>query len=129
MTTATSTKTSTKTSTQPPVGTGATWNGYSDHYAGTIVKVTAKTIQVQEDRADLLNGFKSGEPDALVFTPGGFCGHTSGFQRYTYTPDPEGEIVTFTLRSNGQWVKAKTPARSGPRLRIGVRSKHHDYNF
>ena len=113
----------------PTVGMGATWNGYSDRYAGTIVKVTPKTIQVQEDAAELLNGFKSGESDALTFHAGGFCGHTEGVQRYTYTPDPAGEIVTFTLRGNGHWVKSKTPARSGPRLRIGTRDKHHDYNF
>jgi hypothetical protein len=111
------------------VGVGASWTGYSDRYAGTIVKVTAKTIQAQEDKAELLNGFKSGEPDALTFTPGGFCGHVEGVQRYAYTPDPDGEIVTFTLRSNGHWVKSKTAANNGPRLRIGTRNKHHDYNF
>jgi hypothetical protein len=113
----------------PTVGMGATWNGYSDRYAGTIVKITPKSIQVQEDKAELLNGPKSGEPDAMHFESGGFCGHMSGEQRYAYSPDPEGEIVTFTLRDNGHWVKSKTPARSGPRLRVGTRSKHHDYNF
>jgi len=115
----------------PAVGMGASWNGYSDRYAGTIVAVSksGRTITVQEDAAELLNGAKSGEPDALTFHPGGFFGHTAGRQRYSYTRNPKGQTVKFTLRSNGRFVMVKTRAHNGARLTIGTRNKHHDFNF
>lgn len=106
------------------VGDGVSWNGHSDSYAGTVVRVSATRVCVVEDEAVLLNGFDSGEPDALVATPGGFCAHVEGRQRYEYKPG-SGSRITFTLRKDGRMMRAEstycflTPGRS----------KHHDYNF
>ena len=110
------------------VGDGVSWSGYSDSYAGTIVKVTPTQIHVQEDKAELLNGFNSGADDALTFTPGGYCGHVEGRQRYAYKPNPDAPITKFTYRkATGRFVEKGRKAWASP-LRRG-RAKHHDYNF
>lgn len=106
----------------------ATVRGYSDHQAATIIERTATRITVRTDTATLLNGPDSGEPDALTFTPGGFCGHTSGVQRWEHTPDPDGVIYMYTLRKNGRWVLLGAPA-NGRQLLVGKRAHHYDYNF
>ena len=68
---------------QPEVGMGVSLCGWSDVHAYTVVGVSAsgKSFEIQRDKATLLNGVNSGEPDALRFQAGGFCGHTSGRQR------------------------------------------------
>jgi hypothetical protein len=102
-------------------GDGATLCMYSDRHACTVIRRTAKTLTLQRDKATLLNGFKSGEKDALQFAPGGFFGHTSGTQRYNYEPDPQGQIFVARLTKRG-W-------RCGCN-RIGAgRSEHYDFNF
>ena len=134
--------------TEFAVGDGATFTGYSDCHAATIIKVSAsgKTITLQQDEATLLNGPNSGEEDALVMTPGGFAGHTEGRQRYSYKPDPNGRIVKATLRewigeerdeetleygevrkSRWKMVGNKTNARGGNVL--AKRMEFYDYNF
>ncbi len=80
------------------VGEDATINYYTDRQACTIIKRTEKKIWVQRDKATLLNGLKSGAADALEFAPGGFCGHTSGKQRYQYEQDKEGSVKCFSRR-------------------------------
>lgn len=110
------------------IGDGATMCGYSDCKAGTIIAATEKTVTWQRDKATLLNGISSGEEDALTFTPGGFSGHTSGTQRYSYEPDAQGMTRKFTLRRNGEWIAAGSKMGSGSKLRAG-RSEYYDYNF
>lgn len=112
------------------VGEGVSWNGWSDTYPGYVVSVSKSgaRVSVQAAKATLLNGFGSGEEDALEFTPGGFVGHTSGRQRYSFEPNPEGEIVTFSRRQNGRFYQVGTSGRNGVRLSAGI-AKHHDYNF
>lgn len=115
------------------VGDGATYKIHTDTQPMTIISRTAKSVTVQEDKATLLNGFNSGEADALEFSPGGFCGHTSGRQRYTFEPNPEGAISKFTRRvlRDGSVTWKITGHRTnspGCTLRAG-RSKHFDYNF
>lgn len=106
------------------VGDGVSWNGYSDSYAGTVVRVSASRVYVVEDKATLLNGFDSGEPDALVCAPGGFCGHTSGIQRYEYAPG-DGSPIMFSVRKDGKVMREQsTYCYLSP-----GRGKHHDYNF
>jgi hypothetical protein len=122
------TATITKQATQFEVGDGATVVKYSDRNAGTIVEASAKKVVWQRDTATLLNGPQSGEDDALVFSPGGFVGHTSGTQRYEYAPDPDGVTRVFTLRKNGRWVQAGEPMTGGPKLVAG-RSEYYDFNF
>lgn len=113
----------------PEVGMGATVSFYSDRHAGTIVEVSknGKRIVVQEDKATLVNHFQSGEPDALQFSPGGFFGHTSGQQRYTYEPDPTGKMYVATLRKDHRW--RVRDADGGMHVHVGRRSHHYDYNF
>lgn len=103
------------------VGDGATLSGYSDCHACTVIARTAKTLTLRRDKATLLNGTNSGQPDALRFSPGGFVGHTSGTQRYEYSSDPSGYVVIARLTKTG-W-KAQGKALSAGR------HEHYDFNF
>lgn len=107
------------------VGDGVTLTGYSDSYPFTVIRiVSARCMIIQEDNATLLNGTGSDAPDKLQFSPGGFFGHTSGKQRYTYAPNPKGHIETVRLTKRG-W---KATGKHGKRMSAG-RSKYYDYNF
>ena len=118
-------------SSNPTVGEGATLNYWSDRDAGTVVRVSpsGKTAYVRRDRATLLNGANSGEPDALKMSPGGFCAHVEGVQRYAYEPNPKGRLYKVTLRANGEWRQVGTKAgERGGTVTFGVRSEVYDYN-
>ena len=138
-----------KTPEAPKVGDGATFQIYTDVLACTVVHVSksGKQVTLQEDHAELLNGFGSGEPDALQFTPGGFCGHTSGTQRYRFSPNPEGRLIKVSLRTvkvrfwntesrqfsyetRTVWKQCGHRTKSpGCIARFNGRYKYHDYNF
>ncbi len=112
-------------------GDGVTWGQGSDCAAGTVVRVTAKTVFVVEDEAKLLNKAGSGEADALNFSPGGFVGHTSGTQRYEYSPG-SGPEIKFTFRGTGRFKQAGASTRGSLRAWGNLshgRRKHYDYNF
>lgn len=118
----------------PVVGEGANVYGYSDVMAYTVISVNKKgTVAIiQRDKAKLLNGVNSGEPDALHFSPGGFCGHTSGQQRYSYERDPNGETIRVTLRTKGRFAGTwRTPGQTSGAMRVkfGERREHYDFNF
>lgn len=101
---------------QPKVGDGATRLMYTDRHAGTIVEVVnAKTIRVQEDTS--MRVLAVGEHSM------------SDCQQYTYSPNPNGQIQTVSLRSNGRWVVVGEAARNGTSYVIGVRDTYHDYSF
>lgn len=105
------------------VGDYATALGYSDRYAYEVVARTAKTLTLRRLKATLLNGAASGEPDALHFSPGGFCGHTSGTQRYSYAPMPEAPTV------KAHWSPKRGCFKMGTsRIVLGA-SEHYDFNF
>jgi len=106
------------------VGDGVTILLYSDSHAHTVIKVTKKTILMQRDIVKLLNGFDSGEPDALKFSPGGFAGNARGVQRYEYTRNEDGHIVKATLRKDGSIRVANSKAK----VLLG-RYEHYDFNF
>lgn len=113
------------------VGDGASVCYYSDRNAGRIIKVSAsgKVVHWRRDKAKLLNGPSSGEPDALEVFPGGFAAHVEGVQRYEYSDDPDGEVKKFSLRKDGRWVQVGSKDwRSGNRL-IPGKHEHYDYNF
>jgi len=118
------------------VGDGATINMYSDSKACTIVAISDKRITVQYDDVKLLNGAKSGEPDALVFDVGGFSAHCSGRQRWETTPNPEGGKVTYSLRKWNdyknepvmRWAPVGSKRHEGSGLTEG-RHHHYDFNF
>lgn len=83
------------------VGDGVTLCGHSDRHVYTVIKRTKKTLTLRRDTAKLLNGFDSGESDSLQFSPGGFVGHTSGSQCYSYTPDENGRVTVARLTKRG----------------------------
>ena len=114
------------------VGAGATVTIFSDSHACTIERVSksGKQVWLRQDKATLLNGVDSGEPDALHSDPGGFCAHVSGSQRHGYEPNPKGHSYSATLRQNGQWklVGSRTNER-GCTVCFGGRHEHYDFNF
>jgi len=118
------------------VGDGATVHGYSDSHACTIIAISEKRITVQYDTANLLNGVNSNEPDALQFAAGGFCGHTSGNQRWETKPNTEGGKVTYSLRkwvdhrgeAAERWAPVGRKRHEGSSLSEG-RNHHYDFNF
>jgi len=118
------------------VGDHATFCTYSDCHAGYItwVSKSGKSVLFQRGKAKLLNGFNSGEPDALQFSAGGFCGHTSGDQRWEITPDDKfGYTTKCTRRDLGDgkftWKEVGHPTRSAG-CTLGAGHYHHyDYNF
>lgn len=109
------------------VGDGATMHLYSDAHAGTIIKAGKSSVVWQRDKAELLNGAESGEPDALKFHVGGFAAHCEGRQRYAYERNENGETITFSRRKNGRWIR-KGATMTGEDLTEG-RYEHYDYNF
>ena len=98
--------------------------GYSDVDAYEVVRrVSPITLEVREMKATLLNGLDSGRPDALKFSPGGFCGHTSGHQRYAFSSDTSKPIVRIRLTKRG-W------RNKHGRFTLSDRPhKFYDYNF
>ena len=126
---------------EPTIGGGATVPGYTDKTAYTVIAIPKRgkdgeplSAVLRADRAKLLNGANSGEPDALTFSRGGFVGHTSGTQRYEYRANPNGATLTVSRRvaKNGAvtWRPVGTPsAQSGQSVRFGVRDHFHDFNF
>lgn len=115
---------------RPVIGEGVTEQWYSDAKAHTIIAISSngRKITIQRDKAKLMNAANSGEPDALKFYAGGFCGHTEGRQRYEYEADPAGAIAVYTFRKNGRWVKAGAAMHNGTYLTAG-RSEFYDFNF
>jgi hypothetical protein len=113
-------------------GDGITVAVWTDADAYTVVRVTRTRIVARMDDATL-DGWK---PEII---PGGFAGHCTNqsSQRYTYSPNPQGRLVTVTLRrwkdeegnERRKW-KAKGYAThpQGGSARAG-RHKFHDYNF
>ena len=105
------------------IGDGATVCLHTDRHAHTVIRVTSATIIIQRDKATLLNGPSSGEPDALKMESGGFAGHTSGTQRYSYESDESGHVVT------ARWSEKKQMFLADGRTVIAGRHEHYDYNF
>ena len=110
------------------------WSAGSDTRPGIVVRVTKSQVVVQEVSAELLNPVGSDEPDALQFFPGGFCGHTSGRQRYAFG-EPDGSDMVFTRRkwSDGAIAKMRGTSSSGSMRSWGIlqpgHAAHYDFNF
>lgn len=121
---------------EPKVGDGATYTTYSDSKACTIIEVrrNGRELVLQRDKATLLNGVNSGEPDALKCYPGGFAAHFEGTQRYAYERDPNGQTFRVSKRTlkNGNvvWKLVGHPTKSpGCSATLSGRHEHYDYNF
>ena len=105
------------------VGDGVTVCMYSDRQAFTVIATTPQGITIQRDKATLLNGCNSNEADKLQFQAGGFCGHTSGMQRYSYETNPNGEILKARIRR-------KSKVFHCPRgVVVEGRNEFYDFNF
>jgi hypothetical protein len=104
---------------------------YTDADTGWVSRVSAsgKTIEVEFAKQTLLNGPNSGEPDALNCSPGGFCGHVHGDQRWKIERDETPKVRKFTLRKTGQWKIAKHPTNSPGCILIKGHKPYYDYNF
>lgn len=100
------------------VGDGVTIHLWSDCHAGTIIKRTATTITVQQDKATLKPDFK---PEFV----GMHCVNQSE-QDYDYEPDPNGEITVY------RWSKKNNRYQGGgDGSIICTKGRHefYDYNF
>lgn len=102
------------------VGEGATVLLWSDRHAGTIVKVTPKTIQIRRDKAVLDPNWK---PEII---PGGFAGHcvNQADQSYTYELDPDGCVYRFVWSDKHQSYGRPNDLRA-----IKGRHEFYDFNF
>ncbi len=91
----------------PFVGMAATIGIGSDSYPATVIEVkTPRKIILQYDVAM--------DRACNVHTPD---------QKYTYFPDPLGEIAVFSLRKDGKWRKQNG---YGYYLVLGKRVKYRD---
>ncbi len=99
------------------VGDGATLHLYTDAHAYTVIRVTAKTITIQRDKAIPDPNWKRD------FTPGGFFGHTANDREltYTYEPDPDGVTRIVRLTKHG-WMARGQHVTKG-------RHEFYDSNF
>lgn len=118
------------------IGDHATFITHTDCKAGYItwVSKSGKSVLFERGNAKLLNGVNSGEPDALEFTPGGFCGHTSGTQRWEITRDEKfGYTTKCTYRNlgngKGVWKEVGHPTRSPGCSLIAGHHHYYDFNF
>lgn len=92
---------------EPKVGDGCTILMWTDRHAGTIVKLTATQIHVQEDHAKRIdtNGM-------------------SESQEYEYTRNPEAPVQIFRRLKNGRYRSS-----CGTYLAVGYRRAYHDFSF
>jgi hypothetical protein len=111
---------------------------HSDIKPGTVIKATATTVLIQLHEFKLLNGPTSGEPDALVSTPGGFCAHVSGTQRNEIDGNSNAGTIKATFRKNdlinGQTGVWRQVGYTGGRGKIegviyGDWIAYYDFNF
>jgi hypothetical protein len=100
----------------------ATMNSWSDRAPATVVKRTAKTVWVQEDRVQNMSSEESRE-SGLTFARG--HGDVTIFVR-----DYDSPIRRYTLRKNGRWMAAGAPMNSrGSSLSLGRRDYYRDPHF
>jgi hypothetical protein len=94
--------------TKPEVGMGCTICFWTDRKAGTIVKVTPKGIEVQEDTS--------------IRTDNNGMSEVQSYQHITNT---NGTIYKFRLNKKGQYRNTST----GLKALVGVRNAYYDYCF
>lgn len=88
------------------VGDGVTYTIWTDKVPGTVIAVTPKRVTIRLDKCHF---DKTGRP--------------------LYEPDPEGEIVVFSLRKSGVWKSVGCPSNQrGGRITYG-RDYHFDEHF
>lgn len=98
----------TKGQPTPEVGMGVTLLLWTDRHAGTITRVSpsGKTFWFREDTA------KRTDTNGM-----------SESQTYEFTPNPDATERCARLTKSGAYKSA------GTRIRVGSRSKYHDFSF
>ncbi len=101
----------------PQVGDRCNWRLWTDVVPCTVVKRTAKTVTVREDKATVV------KPPVLV--PGGFAAVVLEDATYEISEDPHGRLRTFSLRKSGSWKGRHTRTNEvGDILGAGWRHFH-----
>jgi len=102
---------------------------YSDRGTYEVVEVSpsGKTLVLQPVKTTLLNGFNSGEKDALKSYPGGFAHHVEGRQRYSYERLERDPKRFSKVRWSAKRKRYQGPG-GHPSLIAGGH-QHYDYNF
>lgn len=96
----------------PTVGMGATYSVGSDRYAFTVIRILSPTrIVLQQDN------YKRTDNNGL-----------SESQEYEYTPNPDGRVVTVSLRKGDKWVEVGMPKQSSGYW-LGKRRTYLDPSF
>lgn len=98
----------------PVVGQGATILHWTDRSPATVVEVSGKgkTVVVQDDNYQRTDS--NGQSES---------------QDYIYSPNPQGNKRTYTLRKNGRWVAKGENLVNGSRVALGNRERYYDYSF
>ena len=101
---------------EPQVGMGATYLGWSDRHAYTVIHVfSRKKIVIQRDKATRTD--TNGMSDS---------------QSYAYESDRAGVTFIVTKRKDGAWRIAKDASRDievGQTVLIGHRDEHFDFSY
>jgi len=115
------------------LGDGVTVSVWTDYDAYTVIKRTATTMTLQEDKATMSPNFK---PE---FVAGGFAGHcvNQGDQTYMYEHNLTGSKIKVSLRrwtdeegnERRLWKKVGTGKFERGGDVCPGRRKFHDYNF
>jgi hypothetical protein len=105
----------------PQIGDRCHWQLWTDVEPCTVIKRTAKTVTVRLDKADVAT------PPVMV--PGGFAAVCLEPASYSISENPDGRLMTFSLRASGAWKGKGTRVNEvGNVLRAGWK-KFHDYGF
>jgi hypothetical protein len=104
---------------EPHAGMGATYLAWSDRYAYTVTNVLryksgAKAGQVKAVQA-------TRDIATRIDTNG-----MSDSQDYTYETNPNAQVETYTLRSNGRFIRE---GQTSGVLAIGNRNEYYDFSF
>ena len=96
------------------VGTGVTYYCGSDRYAYTVIEFLSPTkLVVQQDTATLVSkNEKTGES-----------------QKYTFAPNPNGQVVDISLRKNGLWYPVGEKVIRGCYYKPGDRRQYSDPGY
>lgn len=115
-------------------GDGITVSVWTDAHAYTVVRASKTRIVAREDNATLDRDFF--RPEII---PGGFAGHCTNQHKqiYSYSPNPQGRLVTVSLRrwkdEDGNERRAWKAAGFDTHAQGGNvapgRHKFRDYNF
>lgn len=104
------------------VGDGCTLHLWSDSYACTVIRKTAKSITIQRDKAIRNPDFK---PEWVA---GGFAAHCTNAdeQSYTYERNENGE--TFVCHWSEKEGRYRHGSDGSMKVSLG-RYEYYDYNF